>query len=430
MHADDTGGNNPPVRGQDDIAVIGAGASGLMAAIRAGRSGAGKVVLLDRADRPGAKILVSGGGRCNVTHHAVTERDYAGGSPNAVRNILRRFGVEDTVRFFRGLGVELKQEDTGKLFPTTDRARTVLDALLGAATEAGVELHHPVFVRAVERGEAGLIVRTDRGDLHAGRVVLATGGKALPKSGSDGFGYSIARSLGHTVNRVFPALVPLVLEQSCPLRELSGVSVPARLEVRSGTSKRLARAEGPTLLTHFGLSGPAVLDISRHFLDAAHRDPDARLHICFLPDDDRAEIEAALLALGSGRLGAFLRARLPDRLAGVLMTMAGVDPAATGAVLRRQERRRLLGVLFDLPLPVTGDRGFTHAEATAGGVPLDEIDIKTMASRRCPGLYLCGEILDVDGRIGGFSFQWAWATGHIAGASASAAAAVVNDRPT
>ncbi len=409
--------------------MVGAGASGLMAAIRAGRGVGGarggrgiRVVLLDRARKPGAKILVSGGGRCNVTHHAVTEHDYAGGSPNAIRQILRRFGVGDTVRFFRELGVTLKREETGKLFPSTDRARTVLDALLGAAADAGVETRHPVFVQGIERGAAGLIVRTDGGDLHADRVVLATGGRALPKSGSDGSGYAIARSLGHGVNRVFPALVPLVLDRGCPLRSLSGVSIRARLEVRSGTSKRLAAAEGPTLLTHFGLSGPAVLDISRHFLDAVHRDPDARLHLCFLPDAERSELEADLIALGRGRVAGVLRARLPDRLAKVLMRLAGVDADSTGSTLRRAARRRLLGVLFELPLPVTGDRGFTHAETTAGGVPLGEIDIKSMSSRRCPGLYLCGEILDVDGRVGGFSFQWAWSTGHIAGEAAAASA--------
>lgn len=428
-----------------DIAVIGAGASGLMAAIRAGRGSPGgrgsrgdaagrggvRVVLLDRAARPGAKILVSGGGRCNVTHHAVTERGYAGGSPNAIRNILRRFGVEDTVRFFRDLGVTLKREETGKLFPTTDRARTVLDALLGAADDAGVEMRHPVFVEAVERTDTGFAVRTDAGELRTSRVILATGGKALPKSGSDGVGYSIARSLGHSVGRVFPALVPLVLDKGCPLRGLSGVSFPARIEVRSGTSKRLVSAEGSTLLTHFGISGPAVLDISRHFLDAVHRDPDASLRLCFLPDEDRRTLENELIALGPKRVAAWLRdryrGRLPDRLASALMDIAGIDPASTGAALRRPERRRLLDTLFEMRLLVVGDRGFTHAETTAGGVPLDEIDIKTMESRRCPGLHLCGEILDADGKIGGFSFQWAWATGHIAG---TAAASAVSDRPT
>ncbi|MBZ0173385.1 MAG: aminoacetone oxidase family FAD-binding enzyme, partial [Phycisphaerales bacterium] len=280
-------------------------------------------------------------------------------------------------------------------------------------------LRHPARVESVETTAAGFTIRGAGLILRTRRLILATGGTALPKSGSDGHGYHIARSLGHTTTRIFPALVPLVLNRDCPLRALAGLTLPVRVELRSGTSRRLVAFTDSTLCTHFGLSGPAVMDISRHYLDARHTDPGAHLVASFLPDTERHHMEKELLDLGPHRVTTRLRAMLPVRLADALCAHAGVMPETTGASLRKDTRRALLDAVLDFRLPVTGDRGFTHAEVTAGGVPLDEIDTKTMGSRRCPGLHLCGEILDADGRIGGYNFQWAWASGHIAGLSAA-----------
>jgi len=419
-----------------DIAVVGAGAAGLMAGIRAGRScreagldpGARtdsgrpvRLVLLDGARTLGAKILVAGGGRCNVTHDVVSERDYAGGSRNAVRSVLRRFDVPRTVGFFQELGVELKREETGKLFPTTDRARTVLDALLGALDDAGAEIRHPARVERVSREGDGFALGGAWGSVRARRVILATGGKALPKTGSDGGGYDLARSLGHSITpRVFPALVPLRLEDGCVLRSLPGVASPARLELRASTGKRLETMTGPVLCTHFGLSGPAAMDMSRHLTAARFGDPGAGLFACWLPGSSAEEVERGLLGLGNGTVGRWLGGRLPERLGQALCAHAGVDASAGGASLSRAGRRRLVRALCEMPLPVVGDRGFTHAEATAGGVPLDEIVVSSMSSKRCEGLHLCGEICDVDGRIGGYNFQWAWSSGHVAGGAAAA----------
>ncbi len=217
------------------IAVVGGGAAGLMAAISAGRAGGHRVVLLDGARTLGAKILISGGGRCNVTHHAVDETAFAGSSPAAIRKVLRRFDVPATVAFFAELGVALKREETGKLFPVTDRARTVLDALLEAAHIAGVEIVHPWRVAEVSREAAGFtIVASDGRRMEAERVVLATGGKSIPKSGSDGAGYGMAVKLGHSItDLVLPALVPLRLAEGHFLRALSGLAAPATVEVRS-----------------------------------------------------------------------------------------------------------------------------------------------------------------------------------------------------
>src|SRR5712691_5697413 len=366
-----------------------------MAAIHAARGGqCGTVVVLDGARTLGAKILVSGGGRCNVTHHAVDEAAFAGSTRPAIRKVLRRFDVARTVEFFADLGVALKREETGKLFPESDRARTVLDALLRSARDAGVAVQHPWRVEAVDRKEGAFLLRSASGERReADRVVLASGGCSLPKTGSDGHGYSIARSLGHSVTpRVFPGLVPLTLPRDHPLCALSGLSAPARVEVRAASGRRLARMEGSLLCTHFGLSGPAALDISRYWIEARFDDPGATLVVCWLP----------------------------DRLARALCTLTGVDANRPGHRLTRHDRVALAGALLEMPLPVTGDRGFGYAEVTAGGVPLAEVRLETMESRVCPGLYLCGEICDVDGRIGGFNFQWAWASGYVAGVSVGA----------
>ncbi len=400
-----------------DIAVVGAGAAGLMAGIFAGRTApSARVVVVDGAKTIGAKILVAGGGRCNVTHESVDASAFAGASRNAIGKVLRHFDVPDTIAFFRDLGVELKREETGKLFPTTDKARTVLDALLGALSDVGVTLRHPFRVETVERTDAGFAVEGPQGRLEAGCVVLATGGKSLPKSGSDGHGYEISRSLGHTVTpRVFPALVPLLLPEGHFVRELSGITLPARLAVVGPTGRELVSFTNSTLCTHFGLSGPSALDISRYLLDAQADDAGAQLRVSWLPGEDEGSIDSWLREARSVTLEQHLSTRLPQRMATALCAQAGLEPGATGDQLTRRRRKALGRALVSMALPVAGQRGWAFAEVTAGGVPLDELDLRTMSSRVCPGLYLCGEILDVDGRIGGFNFQWAWASGHTVG---------------
>jgi len=400
-----------------------------MAGISAGRAARdanrpARIVALDGARTIGAKILVAGGGRCNVTHHAGGPEDFAGASRNAIAKILRAFTFEDTARFFRDLGVELKREPTGKLFPVTDSARTVLSALLNESSRLGVEIRHPWRVDRIEPADAGLRVVSTTGEtIHASRVILATGGRALPKSGSDGRGFAIAMSLGHTITpRVFPALAPLKLDtERTTICELRGVATPARLEVRTGAGKRRYQTTGDTLITHFGLSGPAPMDASRHLTEARADDPDAGCFINWRPDTSPDALDQALLSAGKRTAARFLAQHLPERLARWLCETAGVDPATPCAALTRAQRRSLVRSTTEWPAPVTGDRGFTHAEATAGGVPLTEIRLDTMQSRPCQRLHLCGEILDVDGRIGGFNFQWAWSSGYLAGHGAIAA---------
>ncbi|GIW74193.1 MAG: aminoacetone oxidase family FAD-binding enzyme [Phycisphaerales bacterium] len=411
-----------------DIAIVGAGAAGLMAAIAAGRTAlwAGRplrIVLLDGAGKVGVKILVAGGGRCNVTHHVVDERQYAGTSRNSIRKVLRGFTVQQTIDLFAQLGVTLKKEPTGKLFPTTDRAQTVLDALLNEVHALGVRLVHPWRVGSVQRtGDGFLLGRLDETQtLLARRLILCTGGKALPRSGSDGGGYRLAQELGHqTTQAIFPALVPVVVGPSSAwLTALRGVSCSAGVEVRSGSGRRLVRFENDLLCTHFGLSGPAVMDASRYLTEQRRTDPNATLWIDWLPGERADRLDDCLLSLGRATPASMLRERLPDRLARALCEQAGVEPSKPASTIPRQARKRLAHALVGMPIEVVGDRGFSHAETTAGGVPLTQIDPATMASRACPGLWLAGEILDADGRIGGFNFQWAWSSGHLAGRHAA-----------
>ncbi|HWN80943.1 MAG TPA: aminoacetone oxidase family FAD-binding enzyme [Candidatus Udaeobacter sp.] len=402
--------------------VVGAGAAGLMAAISAARATPGrKILVLESAPKPGKKILISGGGRCNVTNSVVTERDFAGSTPAAIRKILTRFDAEAAVRFFAELGVRLKTEPGGKLFPETDRARTVLDAMLAALSTAGATLRANARVETIERASAGgFVLRGTSGELAAKSVILATGGKSLPETGSDGHGYELARGLGHTTTAaIHPALVPLLLPRAHPLTTLSGVATPVELELRSGSGKRLLRVTGPLLCTHFGVSGPAVLDLSRHLVAARGADPEAQVVASFWPGKTAIELDRELQGLGHSSPLAHLRLAMPERLARLLCEIAGVDPASPGHRLTRGERTALVQAAVAQPLPVTGDRGFRYAEVTAGGVPLAELKLDALASRVCPGLHLCGEILDVDGRLGGFNFQWAWASGVVAGRAAA-----------
>jgi predicted Rossmann fold flavoprotein len=400
-----------------DVVVVGAGAAGLMTAIQArSQPSARSVLVLDGARTLGAKILIAGGGRCNVTHDHVDETAFAGSTRPAIRKVLRRLDVPATTAFFERIGVPLKREETGKLFPVTDRARTVLNALLEEVRRSGAIIRFPRRVLAIARDVEGFVISGDWGEARAARVVIATGGRSIPKSGSDGYGYQLVQALGHSITPlVIPGLVPLTLPREHFLCGLAGITLDATLELRSGTGKRLVSFTDSTLLTHFGLSGPSVLDISRYYL---HARAGAALFVNWLPAVASGALDAQLQSLGSRGVLAWARERLPERLARALCDHAGVDPALRGDQLPRARRQALVEAMTNLQLPVTGSRGYGFAEVTAGGVPLSELHLDTMESRVCPGLYLVGEICDVDGRIGGYNFQWAWASGFVAGMAA------------
>jgi hypothetical protein len=396
--------------------VVGGGAAGLATAIFTRRLHPHtSVVLLDGARRLGAKILVSGGARCNVTNTTVTDADFWGGRRAVIRRVLRAFPVADTVAFFREIGVPLHEEPGGKLFPDSNRARDVLNALVNDATRAGVTIVTGARVAAIARTDTGFRIATSAGDIAAARVVLATGGRSLPKSGSDGAGFEMAQRLGHTIVPTTPALVPLLLEDepNAMHRQLSGVAHEAELTLWVDDAVKI-RLAGSLLWTHFGISGPLALNMSRHWV----RNPGSRLTMSFCPGQMFEDVERWWTARTAERPQASVAKQLatlvPASVADALLSRVNVDGATTLAHLSRDDRRRVSHALVKWPLSVKGDRGYNYAEVTAGGVSLDEIDPATMRSRVCDGLFLVGEILDVDGRIGGFNFQWAWSSARVA----------------
>lgn len=423
-----------------DIVVVGAGAAGLAAGIFAAESarerGPSRIVVLDGARKIGAKILISGGGRCNVTHEHVTHEDF-NGSPHIVRHILAAFGVEATRRWFAALGVVLKREETGKLFPVTDQARTVLHALTTRCEALGtvIRVHHRVNEIIPPAGGSespSFLIRHEQGTLAAGRVILATGGRSLPKTGSDGEGWGMVRRLGHDVTPTYPALVPLVLHQGMFHAELSGVSQEVELTTQVN-GRTVDRRRGSLLWTHFGISGPVVMDASRFWTKARGEGVAVEMRCHVLPGMNREAVDRWLKAEIADKprraVAKLVAMRTPDRFAIAICRFIGIDPATLSGQVTREQRQELVQGLTSLRLPIERDRGWNYAEVTAGGVPLAEINFRTMESRKTPGLYLIGELLDCDGRIGGFNFQWAWATGYLAGRSAVAGLNAMNQAP-
>ena len=424
-----------------DITIIGAGAAGLMAAIHAAGDGR-RVLLLERTKDGGRKILISGGGRCNILPSRWRPEQYVtASSRNTMRNLLRAWPLEEQRRFFEDtLRIPLAlEEETGKLFPVSNRARDVRDGLVAHARERGVEIRFGAHVTGLEpapepelepepRPESGptgpdsrpgwLVGLAGGGTVRSRSVVVATGGLSVPATGSDGTGLRLLEALGHTLNPLYPALTPLTAQ---PPRHapLAGVSLEVGIE--APLERGSFETAGGFLFTHRGYSGPSVLDVShiavRHRL--AGGSPSDRPILVRWTGEDAGAWDRALREEPAGTVASLLRRRLPTRLADTLIEEAEVPADRSLAELRREERARLVDVLARYPLPWTGDEGYRKAEVTGGGVALGEIDPRTMESRIAPGLFLCGELLDAFGPIGGYNFLWGWATGRAAGLGAA-----------
>jgi predicted Rossmann fold flavoprotein len=404
------------------VVVIGAGAAGSMAAIFAAKGGA-TTTLLERTRDGGRKILISGGGRCNVLPMRVDEsRFVTDSSPNLLHRMLRAWPLREQIAFFEDeLHLPLAEEsESAKLFPKSNKARDVRDGLLACATRAGATLRMSTVVTGFSPLDGRWRIECDGAPpIDADAVIVATGGLSVPNTGSDGLGLRELARLGHAVHPVYAALTPVTAAHS-PFSELSGVSLRVRLSARDDAAKRAATATGGFLFTHHGYSGPSVLDVSHVMARSGAGSPTpARLTVQWT-ELGTAEWEEALRPQGNRTVTGALRASLPDRLAAVLLALANVDSTRSLAELRRQERIRLIEVLVSGELPWTGDEGYRKAEVTGGGVSLAEVHAQTMESRRHPGLHICGEVLDAFGPVGGYNFFWAWATGRAAGLGASA----------
>ena len=403
-----------------DIVVAGAGAAGLVAGIAAAERGS-SVVILDSRAKIGAKILAAGGGRCNVTNEYVAPSCFNGGPERFTGRVLRAFGLDATLRFFESIGVPLALEESGKYFPASNTGRTVLDALVTAASQAGAVIRTGAAVQGIEPGARWKVAAGGEA-IEAKAVVLCTGGLAMPASGSTGDGYPWLARLGHTIVPTSPALSPLIARRAAHA-ELSGLTMPARLSLRAGADE-LAAFDGSFLFTHTGYSGPAALNISRHVARWRWERPEADVFASFLPDvaapDEDAFWRSLLASEGRKTAAGALGARMPRRAAEMIAAEAGLGAGARIGSLSREESARLRAALFECRLRISSVAGYGKAEATAGGASLDEIEPATMMSRIAPGLFVAGELCDVDGWLGGYNFQWAWSSGTVAGRGASA----------
>jgi predicted Rossmann fold flavoprotein len=403
-----------------DVVVIGAGAAGLMAALRAAERGK-RTLLLEKNRKAGVKILMSGGTRCNITQATDNRGIVAAYGPPGkfLHSALAAFGVHETIDFFEAEGVATKVEDTGKIFPVSNRAQDVLQALLGRLERSGAVLALDEALLELASGDGGLRLVTTGRTLNASKVILTTGGQSYPGSGTTGDGFRIAASLGHRIVAPRPALVPLTTTAAW-VAELRGVTLPdVSVNVLDGPAV-LAQRRGSLLFAHFGLSGPVILDVSR--VVSGHVHPASLVvEIDLLPRDTTPELANWLrdesLASGKKQLAVVLAQRLPRRLVEVALEQASLAKDRKAAALSKDDRGRLVDAIKRLRVPITGTLGFKKAEVTAGGIALDEVDSRTMQSKRVPNLFLAGEVLDLDGPIGGYNFQAAWSTGWLAGSS-------------
>jgi len=401
------------------VVVIGAGAAGAMAAIHAARTGR-KVVLLEGTRDGGRKILISGGGRCNILPGVPDHDRFVTDSPRPLlRHILRGWPQPDQRRFFeQELGLPLALEaESGKLFPVGNRARVVRDALISAARAHATEIRFGVRAAGLvpPDGERPWRVLIEGGEaLDAARVVVATGGLSVPTTGSDGAGLGWLAALGIGMVPTYPALTPLT-GSNPDHHALAGISLTAGIAAPGATHP--GSVVGGFLFTHRGWSGPAVLDIS-HLAVRSRLAGGERQELRVQWATAGATEWEERLRGGAGQVGPAMRELIPERLAALLLREAGVESSTQLAQLRREDRRTLVGLLTAYPLPWSGDEGYRKAEVTGGGVALDEVDTHSLESRRHAGLHICGEALDAFGPIGGHNFQWAWATGRLAGAAA------------
>lgn len=404
------------------VFVIGGGSSGLMAAISAARSGA-SVIILERKDRVGKKLLATGSGRCNLTNVDCALSRFHGGDPTFIAKVLSLFPAAGAIDFFEELGIVCKAEGEGRIYPHSEQASAVLDVLRWELERLEVDVRTGHEVKHIIPKEWGFALSLAMGgELKANRVILAAGGMAGSQFGSDGSGLRLAAALGHRLVDPVAALVPLRLQADF-LRKLKGVSFDGRGEVRCG--EEVLRSEaGEFLFTDSGISGLPVLQLSRSAARALQQGRAACIVLDFFPGSSLDELDAALenrfRRLGHKSLADGLVGLLNKRLIPVVLSAAGIDDyALLGAEFSAAARMRLARLLKNWSLTVSGTMPWPEAQVTAGGIALDEVDPATLESRLVPGLYFCGEVLDVDGDCGGFNLQWAWSSGFVAGRSAA-----------
>ena len=401
-----------------EIAVIGGGASGLMAAITAKKSGK-EVIILERKDRILKKVLITGNGRCNITNVNANISNYFGKNISSVENILNRFTPQDTMDFFNGLGIVCNEENRGKVYPLSGQASSVVDALRFEAEKLGIKIETEFYVRKIEKdGFKFKIYSEDRKKIEAGRVILAAGGQSYPELGSNGSGFELAKELGHSVTKLSPSIVQLKTEKN-QVKGLQGIKTDVAVTAY-GDNKKICTYDGELLFTDYGISGNVVFNIS--FVMPLYKN--VEFEIDFMEKFDYNELYEMLKErkkiMSHLTMENYFNGMINKKLGQFLSKVSGIEKLSKPVKdLSDSDIRKLCTVLKKYRVKILETTGFKNAQVTAGGVSLDEVNTETLESKIVKGLYFSGEVLDVYGECGGFNLQWAWASGYIAGENAA-----------
>lgn len=401
-----------------EIAVIGGGASGLMAAITAKKSGK-EVVILERKDRILKKVLITGNGRCNITNVNANISNYFGKNISSVENILNKFTPQDTMDFFYGLGIVCNEENRGKVYPLSGQASSVVDALRFEAEKLGIKIETEFYVRKIEKdGFKFKIYSEERKKIEAGRVIIAAGGQSYPELGSNGSGFELAKELGHSVTKLSPSIVQLKTEKN-QVKGLQGIKTDVAVTAY-GDNKKICTYDGELLFTDYGISGNVVFNIS--FVMPLYKD--VEFEIDFMEKFDYNELYEMLKErkkiMSHLTMENYFNGMINKKLGQFLSKVSGIEKLSKPVKdLSDSDIRKLCTVLKKYRVKILETTGFKNAQVTAGGVSLDEVNTETLESKIVKGLYFSGEVLDVYGECGGFNLQWAWASGHIAGENAA-----------
>lgn len=408
-----------------DAIIIGGGASGIMTAITARRRGK-DVLLVEKNDKIGKKILVTGNGRCNISNENVVEDiskpvHYSGSQPKFTLSTLNQFNIYETKEFFRELGIEFNEEDNGRLFPVSNQAQAVVDVLAYELENLGVKIakpNAPKVIRYDEKTKLYEVVLTDGRHVFAPKLVISTGGKSHSRLGSTGDGYNYAEQFGHSITPLFPAYSPLIVKS--PLcHKLQGVKLEVSVKAIA-RGKTFAENTGTIMFAHFGLSAPVVLEISREIAEEILvKGNKVSLEVNFVPGIAKHQIDEYLLnrwqTSPNKSLGFSLVGLLPHKVLPAILEVEGIDPEQNVSEITKENRLKIGKLLQEYKFDIEDVRGFDDSHFTAGGVNVKEVSPETLESKIQKGLYFCGEVLDVDGECGGYNLQWAWSSGHVVG---------------
>ena len=409
-----------------DIAVVGAGPSGIMAAIRASELGS-KVVIIEKNDSIGKKLLITGKGRCNITNSCDPEGFVGkfGTCGQFLRNAFYAFSSQDLIDFFGKAGVETKTERQGRVFPVTDKSSTVVEALKKSLIANGVEIAYTSPVKAIKKETGGFVISIDgKDDIRAKKVIIATGGASYKVTGSTGDGFRMAEELGHSIKPLRAELVPLVTEEEW-VKDLQGLGLENIKIVFSSGKKKIESPVGELMFTHFGVSGPLVLDLSGEVTALLGEGKEVALHIDLKPGLREEQLDSKLIhkftAKGHSMMKNIMKDVLPQRLIPVFLKIAGIPEGRMSNQVTKDERKAIMKLLKALPLKIKCSLALEEAMVTAGGVSIKDIDPRTMESKKIKGLYFAGEVMEGSAPSGGYNLQQAFSTGYLAGDKAAGA---------